>query len=102
MIVRPVALEPAPSPLDERLATDLLARRALGDELLLDHVLGRDPRVVVARLPERVEAAHPVPADEHVLDRAVQGVAHVQLARDVRRRARDHVGSSRRAPAPAR
>ncbi len=48
--------EPAPRPLEEGVAPDLLARRALGDELLLDHVLGRDPRVVVARLPERVEA----------------------------------------------
>ena len=45
--------------------------------------------MVVARLPERVEAAHPVPADEHVLDRPVEGVPHVELARDVRRRDAD-------------
>ena len=31
-------------------------------------------------------ALHPVPADEHVLERAVQRVAHVQLAGHVRRR----------------
>ena len=81
--------EPAPRPLEEGVAPDLLARRALRDELLLDHVLGRDPGVVVAGLPERVEAAHPVPADEHVLDRAVESVPHVELARDVRRRDAD-------------
>src|SRR5262249_36006086 len=42
-------------------------------------------------LPERVVAAHPVPADEAVLDGAVQRVAHVELAGDVRRRDADHV-----------
>ena len=83
------AVEPLPRPLDEGLAADLLARRALGDQLLLDHVLGRDACVVVARLPERVEAPHPVPADEGVLHRAVQGVPEVELAGDVRRRHAD-------------
>ncbi len=82
-------LEMAPDALDERLAAELLARRALGRELLLDDVLGRDPGVVVARLPERVEALHPVPADQDVLQRPVEGVAHVQRAGDVRRRYAD-------------
>ena len=50
------ALEPRPGALEERLAADLLPRGALGDQLLLDHVLGRDAGVVVARLPERVVA----------------------------------------------
>ena len=59
-------------------------------ERLLDDVLRRDARVVVARLPERVEAAHAVPADEHVLQGAVQRVADVQPAGDVRRRHADH------------
>ena len=66
-------------------------RSALLRELLLDDVLRRDPGVVVPRLPERVEAAHPVPADEHVLDRAVQRVPHVELAGHVRRRHADDV-----------
>ncbi len=85
----PRPLEPVPRPLDERLAADLLTRRALGDELLLDDVLGRDAGMVVARLPQRVEAPHPVPPDEHVLHRAVQRMAHVELAGDVRRRDAD-------------
>ena len=82
-------LEVAPDPLDERLAAELLARRPLLRELLLDDVLGRDAGVVVARLPERVEAAHPVPADQDVLERAVQGMAHVQRTGHVRRRHAD-------------
>ena len=82
-------VEPAPRPLEERVAADLLPRGAFRDQLLLHDVLRRDPRVVVARLPERVEAAHPVPAHEHVLDRPVEGVPHVELARHVRRRDAD-------------
>ena len=85
-------LEPVPGPRDERLAADLAARGALRDELLLDDVLRRDAGVVVAGLPERVEPPHPVPADQDVLHRAVQRVAHVELARDVRRRDADHEG----------
>ena len=82
-------LEVLPDALDERLAPELLAGGAFADELLLDDVLGRDAGMVVARLPERVEALHPVPADQHVLDRAVQRVAHVQRPGDVRRRHTD-------------
>ncbi len=82
-------LEPLPRPLDERLATDLLTGEALLRKRLLDDVLRRDARVVVAGLPERVEAAHPVPANEDVLDGAVQGVAHVEIAGHVRRRNAD-------------
>ena len=91
-----VLAEPLPHALDERVAADLLARGALRAQLLLDDGLRRDAGVVEARLPERVEAAHPVPADERVLDRrAVQGVAHVERAGHVRRRDRD-----RRTPRP--
>ena len=64
-------------------------------ELPLDHDLRADAGVVVARLPEGVEAAHAVPADEDVLQRAVEGVAHVQGAGDVRGRHGDDVGRTR-------
>ena len=84
-------LEPLPGQVDERFAPDVLAGAPFLRELLLDDVLRRDPRMVVARLPERVEAAHAMPADEHVLDRAVERVAHVQPARDVRGRNTDDV-----------
>ena len=85
-------LEVAPDALDERLAAEFLARRALVRELLLDDVLSRDAGVIVAGLPERVVAPHPVPADQNVLDRTVQRVAHVQRPRHVGGRHADHEG----------
>ena len=90
-----VLAQPLPDALDERLASDLLPRRALFAQLLLHHRLRRDAGVVVTGLPERVEAAHPVQADQHVLERPVQRVPHVQRTRDVRRRHGDHVRRGR-------
>ena len=84
-------LEPVPRALDECLAAEIVAREPLARERLLDDGLRRDARVVVARLPERVEALHAMPADEDVLERPVQRVPHVQLAGDVRRRDADDV-----------
>ena len=43
--------------------------------------LRRDAGVVVAGLEERVEAAHPVPADERVLERELQAWPMVQRRR---------------------
>ena len=60
-------------------------------ELLLHDRLGCDARVVGAQDPERVAPAHPVEADQRVLDRPVERVAHVQRAGDVGRRDRDRV-----------
>ena len=64
-------------------------------ELPLDDELRGDAGVVGARLPEGVEAAHAVPADERVLERAALGVAHVQRAGDVGRRHRHDVDGAR-------
>ena len=86
-----VLVQPFPHARHERVAAELLPRRPLPAQLLLDDGLRRDARVVVAGLPERVEAAHPVPADERILQRPVERVAHVQGARHVRRRDGDHV-----------
>jgi hypothetical protein len=65
----------------DRNSSRLMSRRDLGfgQFALHDHLRG-DARMVGARLPERVEAAHPVPADQHVLQRVVEGVAHMQDA----------------------
>ena len=82
---------PLPHALDERLAPEVLAALALLLERLLDDVLRRDARVVRPRQPQRVEAAHPAPAHEDVLDRLVERVAHVQDARHVRRRNHDGI-----------
>jgi hypothetical protein len=68
-----------------------VAGLAFGLELLLDDDLRRDARMVGADLPERVVAAHPMPADEHVHQRLLERVTHVQRAGDVRRRQLDAV-----------
>ena len=47
-------------------------------KLLLDRQLRGDARMVLSRLPERVKAAHPVPARQDVLERVVEGVSHVE------------------------
>ena len=82
---------PLPDAADERLAADLLAARALVEQLPLDLRLRGDAGVVGAEDPLRALPEHPVPADQRVLDRAVERVAHVQRAGDVRRRDRDRV-----------
>ena len=55
------------------------------------------PGVVGAEDPLGPPPAHAVVADQRVLDRAVERVAHVQRAGDVRRRDRDRVVLVRRA-----
>ena len=85
---------PLPDLGDERLAAELASAlvAAGGRELALDDHLGGDARMVGAGLPQHVEAAHPVETDERVLDRVVEGVAHMQAAGHVGRRQHDAVG----------
>ncbi len=85
-------LLPFPHPLDEGGASEIGAARALGVELPLDHQLRGDAGVVGPGLPERIEAPHPVIADEGVHDRVLERMPHVQRPRDVRRRDDDGVG----------
>ena len=83
---------PVPDRLQKRLAAHFLPRRplrALG-KLTLDHHLRGDAGMVGANHPQRVPTFKPVIADQHVLKRVVERVAHVQAAGDVRRR--DHDG----------
>ena len=61
---------PLPDALDERLAPEVVARLAFARELRSTTSLRGDAGVVGPRLPERVEPAHAVPADERVLERA--------------------------------
>src|SRR5205823_10592348 len=76
--------------LEELFAAKVLARALLAPELLLDHVLGRDPGVVHARDVERLAPFHALPADDAVADRLAQHVPHGERSRDVRRRNGDH------------
>ena len=85
-----VLLLPLPHAVDEGLAAEVLTALALLAQGLLHHVLRGDARVVRARHPADVVAAHPVPPHQDVLDGLVQRVAHMQDACHVRRR--DHHG----------
>ncbi len=75
-----------PDPLLEALAPEVEAGLALLRHHALHHVLGGDAGVIGAREPERVPAAHPLEAHQHVLHRVVEAVAHVQHRRHVGRR----------------
>ena len=87
-----VLLFPLPDLLQKGLAAHLFAVLALLFQLPLDDVLRGDAGVVEAGNPERLEALHPLHAREQVLHRVLQRVAHVEAARDVGRRHRDHEG----------
>ena len=81
-----VLLAPLPYALDKCLAPDLLAARAFRGKLLLHLNLGGDAGVVGAEDPLGAAALHAPEADQRVLDRAVERVAHVKHAGHVRRR----------------
>ena len=85
-------LFPFPHFLGERFATEVVAIHALRGELAFDHDLRRDPRVIGARNPRSVFAAHARVAHACIHHGLVEGVAHVQRAGDVRRRQEDAVG----------
>ena len=83
---------PLPDLLNEFVAVVVPAGLALGLlKLGLDLGLGRDTRVVRARQPQRGVALHALAADNRVDERVIQGVAHVQLTGDVRRRQYDGI-----------
>ena len=87
-----VLVLPGPGALQKAVA----AQHVFGEALFLHlghHLgLGGDGGVVGAGQPQGGVALHPLEADEDVLPGAVHGVAHVQLAGDVRRRHHDGVG----------
>ena len=78
---------PFPDALQELLAPHLAAAGLLAlHELALDDHLRSNARMVGARLPQHVLAAHAVEADQDVLDRVVERVPDMQRAGDVWRR----------------
>ena len=87
---------PLPDSLDEGLASHILPRETLLPELSLHHVLRRDPGVIRAGHPERAIPPHPMPADEDVLQRAVEGMPHMQRAGHVGGRDDNAVGGAGR------
>ena len=83
-----VLLLPLPDALRELLAPEFVAVRPLCAKRRLHLRLRRDARMVAARNPDHILAAHALIAHEDVLQRIVEGVPHVELARHIRRR--DH------------
>ena len=79
-----ILLLPLPHPLEELLPAQIIAGQALLDAQFLLHLdLSGDAGMVGAGDPQRGVALHPLEAGQDVLQCAVQGVAHVELARDV-------------------
>ena len=85
---------PRPDALQERLASHGAAVLVVAflRQLALNHHLRRDARMVGARLPQHILAAHPLEPDQHILQRIVERMAHVQHAGHVRRRDHDRIG----------
>ena len=82
-----VLVLPLPDAAHQFLAAEVVARLLLlVAEAALHHGLRGDAGVVGAGHPQGVVALHAPPADQHVLQRVVEGVAHVQGAGHVRRR----------------
>ncbi len=79
-------LLPLPDAGDEFLAAEIALCHARLGELAGDHDLRGDAGMVGAGLPQHVAAAHALIADQQVLQREGQRVAHMQAARHVGRR----------------
>lgn len=91
-MMRLVLFLPLPDPLDESVAPDIVSRLSLELEQPLFHDrLRRDPRVIGARLPQRVVAHHAMPPREEVLHDVVHRMAHVEGAGHVGKRHHDDV-----------
>ena len=87
-----VLLSPVPALLQEAFASQLLFLLSFLAQLVDDLDLCRNGGVVCSGLPQGGIALHPLPADQDILHRVVQGVAHMQLSGDVRRRHHDGKG----------
>ena len=83
---------PLPGVLEELLTRQILLGDALGLQLGDDLGLGRDARMVRSRHPAGVLAVHPRLADQHVVQRVVQHMPHVQDTRHIGRRDHDRIG----------
>ncbi len=83
---------PLPSVFEEFLAADIFFVDPLGLELGHHFAFRRNGGVVRSRYPAGVFAVHAGLADEHIVQRVVQHVSHVQDTRHVRRRNHNRIG----------
>ncbi len=86
---------PVPNPLDKFFPAESVTVCVFGLEHALDHHLGGDARVIGAWLPQRVVPTHAMEADQCILDRVAESVAHVQRPGNVGRRNDDAVRGAR-------
>ena len=84
-------LDELPDALYEGLAPHLIAIRTFGSEPALHHVLRGDPGMVGSRQPFRSTALHAPKPDEHILDRVVQPMPHMEHCGHVWRRNHDRI-----------
>jgi len=77
---------PLPDPGNELLPAEVMTGQAFLGQFLLHHILGGDAGMVRSRHPHGVVALHPPVADHDVLKGVVEGMAHVQHARNIGRR----------------
>ena len=83
---------PPPHSLDEFIAAKIETAFSHGIQLAFDHHLRGDAGVIRARLPQGVEAAHAMEADQGIHDGVLKRMAHVQGAGDIGRRDDDGIG----------
>ena len=83
---------PFPGGFEEFLAGEVFLADAFGLQLRDDLVFGGDAGVVGSGDPAGVLAVHPCLADEHVIERIVEHVAHMQDARDIGRGNHNRIG----------
>ena len=81
-----VLLLPIPDTFEEFLAPEFEAVCALRAQTFLHLCLCRNARMIAARNPDNVLAAHPLIAHEDVLQCVVECMPHVELSRHIRRR----------------
>ena len=85
---------PFPGVLEELLTGEVFLADALGFQFGDDFVLGGDAGVVGSGHPAGVLAVHPCLADEHIIERVVEHVAHMQNTRDIGRGNHNRIGGS--------
>ena len=81
-----VFLLPLPDSLDELFASQVVSRLPFLLQLARNHQLRRDTGMIHSRQPQRSPSQHTFVSRQHIHHGVLKRVAHVQRARDVRRR----------------
>src|SRR5574344_1403985 len=82
-----ILLLPGPYALQELFAAQIITSLTLFFFNYLFYLdLGSKASMVIAGHPQSVVAHHTMPTNQNILQSIVQGMAHVQLASDIRRR----------------